>query len=79
MLTMCPEKSRFDSHASLRPEKDVCRNGRVPTHADVQPGPANRQMSLKQVKKVFNEAAINLLDWPRNSPDINPIRAFSQF
>ena len=27
----------------------------------------------KQVKKVFNEAAINVLDWPGNSPDLNPI------
>ena len=27
----------------------------------------------KQVKKVFNEAAINVLDWPGNSLDLNPI------
>ena len=25
------------------------------------------------MKKVFNEAAINVLDWPGNSPNLNPI------
>ena len=25
VLSLCPEKGRFDPHASLRPGKDVCR------------------------------------------------------
>ena len=29
--------------------------------------------SSKQIKKGFNEAAIYVLDWPENSPNLNPI------
>ena len=28
----------------------------------------------KHVKKVFDEAAISVLDWPGNSSDLNPIK-----